>query len=68
MWTMCEFQDSTGNGFGDISCTDKLIYFIDSLLFPIKILIKLCLYFCIRFWFIFSVMYLFHVSYTGYIG
>ena len=27
MWTMCEFQDSNGNGFGDIWWTDKLIYF-----------------------------------------
>ena len=24
---MCEFNDSNGNGFGDIWCTDKLIYF-----------------------------------------
>ena len=28
MWTMCEFHDSNGNGFGDIGWTDKLIYFI----------------------------------------
>ena len=23
MWTMCEFHDSNGNGFGDIWWTDK---------------------------------------------
>ena len=27
MWTMCEFHDSNGNGFGDIWWIDKLIYF-----------------------------------------
>ena len=26
-WTMCEFHDSNGTGFGDIWWTDKLIYF-----------------------------------------
>ena len=27
-WTMCEFHDSNGNGFGDIWQADKLIYLV----------------------------------------
>ena len=28
MWSMCEFHESTCNGFGDIWWTDNPIYFI----------------------------------------
>ena len=27
MWTMCEFNDSNGKGFGHIWWTDKFVYF-----------------------------------------
>ena len=29
-WTMCQFHDSSGNGFGDIWWTDNPIYFIST--------------------------------------